>query len=508
LTNLIDKTVSSAEEVLPPDIETHKTVFGVKDDWVEAESKKIKKEYLAKLKKVCDILDLSPIGFMVVTEAISHLLQEEEGAPLSAILAEVGHKKVALTLLRGGKTVERTEGQLLGNAPETVDTLLKHFTTAVLPARIILFDGKNSEALSQAFIGHSWSKSLPFLHVPQITVLPSGFDGRAVAAGAAEQMGFELLGGKEPVRTMDAENAVDGDEEKETANAADTKESEETDSTDAEQAKEKKDTGPSMITEDNFGFVMDQDIAKIPSGSFKNEEEAEEDIEIKHDDAHRNLETVEEKEPFKVSLNQENIQSSDMEEIAPSERFAFLKNIRLPKIGMPSVFSGRRPFIFPLIILFLLIVGGGGLIYFYFNSMVANIVLTVKPKMVNQNATVTFSGTESSDFSKNIISAKPVSTTVDGSLTIDTTGKKDVGNKAKGTVTVYNNDNSSTKLTSGTAIKSSNGLTFLLDKDITIASASGDIFSGTKPGTVDVGVTARDIGTESNLPSGTKFSVG
>ncbi len=455
------------------------------------------------------MLDLSPIGFMVVTEAISHLLQEEEGAPLSAILAEIGHRKITLTLLRGGKAVEKTEGQLLENAPSTVDTLLKHFTTAVLPARIILFDGKNSEQLSQAFIGHSWSKSLPFLHVPQITVLPPGFDGRAVTYGAAAQMGFEMVGGKEPVRTM--ETTASDKPEKETEEVEEETPISEKDTQEPEENETKvspKENGPSMITEDNFGFVMDADITKTPEGAYKNDEEAEQDLAMKHDDPHRNLQTVEEKEPFKVSLNQENIESSDEDDSAPSEKFAFLKNIRLPKIGLPAAFSGKRPFVLPLIILFLLIVGGGGLVYFYFNSMQANIVLTVKPKIVNQDAAVTFTGTGSSDFSKNSISAKSISTTVDGSLTIDTTGKKDVGNKAKGTVTVYNNDNSSTKLTSGTTIKSSNGLTFLLDKDISIASASGDIFSGTKPGTADVSVTARDIGTESNLPSGTKFSVG
>src|SRR3990172_6833585 len=50
--------------------------------------RKIKKEYLGKLKKISDSLDLKPMGFLVVTEAISHLLQKEEGAPVSAILCE------------------------------------------------------------------------------------------------------------------------------------------------------------------------------------------------------------------------------------------------------------------------------------------------------------------------------------------------------------------------------------------------------------------------------------
>ena len=60
-----------------------------------------------------------------------------------------------------------------------------------MPARIVVFDG--AEDQSQEFINHRWSKSLPFLHLPQVTTLPSEFDAKAVLFGAATQMGFEVL---------------------------------------------------------------------------------------------------------------------------------------------------------------------------------------------------------------------------------------------------------------------------------------------------------------------------
>src|SRR3984957_1888447 len=99
LITTIDKAISRAEEILPPDIQTHQTIFGVKDNWVDNETKKIKKEYLEKLKKACNALDLTPIGFMVTTEAITHLMQDEEGAPVSAVFTEIGKKYVNLNLL-------------------------------------------------------------------------------------------------------------------------------------------------------------------------------------------------------------------------------------------------------------------------------------------------------------------------------------------------------------------------------------------------------------------------
>lgn len=495
LINVLDKTISIAEEVLPPNIETHKTVFGLKGTWIEKETKKITKEYLAKLKKVCDALDLKPIGFMVVNEAISHFLQEQEGAPLSAILAEVGKKNVSLFLFRGGKVIEQIDGKLTNSAPETVDTLLQHFTTAVLPARLLIYDSNNTEKLSQQFIHHQWSKTLPFLHVPQVTVLEAGFDGKAVAAGAAEQMGF----------TLEAEAAMpqvsrpeQNDEETSGENSHEPMNEEK-----KEEQHEKKESGQQNIaddhiTADNFGFVMDGDISTLqpikPSSPST-------------DDTHHQLVINEPANP--LSQEEELGYDTNRPKKSTLPVMALLSKFHVPTFRLPRLpLVGRKPFMLPLAILGGLVLLIGGLIYFYLTQVQAHVIISVKPTMVDQTQTVTFSESAPNDFSKNTIAGKTVTTTVDGKLTANATGKKDVGDKAKGTITVYNNGSDQVKLTSGTTIKSSNGLIFTLNKDITVASASGDVFSGTKPGTTDVDVTAEEIGTEGNLPSGTKFSIG
>src|SRR6185503_7607836 len=40
LITTVDKAISRAEEILPADIQTHQTVFGVKGNWVDDETKK------------------------------------------------------------------------------------------------------------------------------------------------------------------------------------------------------------------------------------------------------------------------------------------------------------------------------------------------------------------------------------------------------------------------------------------------------------------------------------
>ena len=47
-----------------------------------------------------------------------------------------------------------------------------------------------------------------------------------------------------------------------------------------------------------------------------------------------------------------------------------------------------------------------------------------------------------------------------------------------------------------------------MDNTVTIASSSGDIFSGTTPGTTQTTITAKDLGTDGNEPSGTEFAIG
>lgn len=502
LISAVDKAISRAEEILPPDIQTHQTIFGVKESWVDNETKKIKKEYLDKLKKVCNAVDLTPIGFMVTTEAIAHLIQEEEGAPLSAIVAEIGKKYITLSLLRGGKVLESVSSPHLESTPATIDKLLGHFTVPVLPARMVVFQSKHDERTSQALTTHQWSKHLPFLHVPQVTVLPDAFDLRSVMFGAATQMGFTVLESaheelpKSTPPTSD-EEAFASEEQIEGA---------ETSQAPLDLGKSAEEAEADEAAASDFGFVVDQDIAdRKPAESPEVQQE-----EPYHHALHgETLDNVQEPD-FSSSRRQK--QSEEENGPSLSDRLAsvsFMKNFKLTAVsewfaGLTGKNATIRKFlpigIGALAILFIIL--------FYFFGMKANVKLTLKPNLVNQDETVTFSTSKSNDFSNNLISAKSVSTSIDAQVSTAATGKKDVGDKAKGTITIYNNSDSSVSLSSGSTLTASNGQVFTLDNSVTVASASGDIFSGTKPGTSNATVTAKDIGTDGNVPSGTKFTIG
>lgn len=490
LIEFVDKTISKAEEVLPPDIETHKTVFGVKENWVDKESKKIKKDHLSKLKKVCDALDLTPIGFMVISEAISNLIQKEEGSPLSAILVDLGKKMIQISLFRGGVISESVNGPIEVSVIKTVDNLLKNFTATVLPAKILILNSKNTDVSNQSFTTHEWSKDLPFLHIPKITLLPDNFDAKAVAYGATQQMGFELVGISDTIDAPKNENSNSRNVVKELPPVEKDQITEE----------EKQSVGY------NFGFVINEDVAKLVQK--KPPTEVHNPVQLSNPDENITPVNKERINPQTHEVVHSNLQAKNNKNVFAGvlTLIPSFKSLKMPKL--PGVLSKNKGFKLPVIIgaLIILLVAGTWLYYYYGTK--AQIILLVKPKDVTQETNIIFSITQPNDFSKNIISGKSVSSTVDGELSTPTTGKKDTGNKAKGNITIYNSSSGEESISSGTQIKSSTGITFTLDKDITIASASGDIFSGTKPGTSNAGITAQDVGTDANLPSGTKFTIG
>lgn len=509
LLTVLDKTISRAEETLPSSIETESTVFGVKDSWVE--DKKIKKDYLSKLKRICDELSLKPIGFMVITEAISHLIQKEEGAPLSAVLADITKSNVTLSLFRAGKILESNSSPIVNSVPQTVDKLLHHFTVDVLPSRIILLNETIDENLAQEFIAHHFSKSIPFLHVPQISVLPAGFDGKAMVYGAAEQMGlsashiFEDLvitelntKDKKIIEEPHHSRKVQHEDEKIELNKEELSESEK---------ESKEDAIKEDAEADEFGFVIGKDISSVkpPPYSTSMADNDNNDFSINSTESD-NLKSPEFPPTKRNTLNED---INNDEKIKGGTFGAILSPISsitklLPHnfaLKVPALPHGRNAIMIPIILIALI-----GLTLLYVFKVKADVILTLEPKGIEKEETVTLAVGAANDFNEKVIEAKEVEVQLEGSSTITATGKKEIGEKAKGTVTLFNSSESKRTLPAGTTLTSSNNREYVTDKEVVVASASGDIFSGIKSGTAQVNVTAKQIGNEYNLPSNTKFT--
>ncbi|HSW88213.1 MAG TPA: baseplate J/gp47 family protein [Candidatus Saccharimonadales bacterium] len=494
LLDALDKGITTVESELPEGSSLNKTVFGLKETWVE--DAHIKKDYLAVLKKLSDELELKPIGFLVFSEAISHLLQEEEGAPVSAILIEMGKVTTTVALIRGGKVTETHSAPNEHHPAQTIEKILAGITSVeILPSRILLFASENSGRTSHTLLAHTWNTDLPFLHVPQVKVLSPGFDIKAVLVGTAAQLGFAA-----DQNYTHISNTGESAEQEISINDANTN-----------QNKQEPTIATDNFTAADFGFMADQDLAKKSSED--------------NNSNYTTLNNVIEEIPEEVK--EETTGAIDHKESLVGDGMLLTKGI---KQFVKNIFAKKKkPYIPPvveepahkevrqhsgkkfnkifIILPILAIAFVAGVIFYIFKEK-ATVTISVTPKTEEQTESVTFAANSGNNFDTSQISGSATTLTEDGTLQGQATGTKDVGDKAKGTVTIYNPDDASKSISSGTTITSSNGLKFTTDKDVTVASASGDIFSGTKPGTTDVSVTASDIGTDYNLPSGTKFAVG
>lgn len=170
--------------------------------------------------------------------------------------------------------------------------------------------------------------------------------------------------------------------------------------------------------------------------------------------------------------------------------------IVLPKLSIPSMPKIKLPSIkfkiAPLVMIF------AGLLAL----LILGFVFLPKVKIVVDVAPKSFESSFDVNFNKN--NSQSISVKKQNSKTNSTTGKKTVGEKAKGEVEIANGNASSIKLTSGTLITSSSGIKFYLSQD---ASVSGQLLPGS-PGISVVSVVASEIGSSFNLAKGEIFSVG
>lgn len=91
-----------------------------------------------------------------------------------------------------------------------------------------------------------------------------------------------------------------------------------------------------------------------------------------------------------------------------------------------------------------------------------------------------------------------------------TTGKRDIGEKAKGEVTISNFDEVERVLPKDTPLEVS-GIKYTLDEEVKLSSGSSSIVGGNKvttPGKKTAKLTAAEIGTEGNAAKGQTFKVG
>lgn len=472
-----DTVISRIEMSLPEGASLEKTIFAVPYSWVE--EGKIKSERLTQLKKISQELALTPMGFIVSIEAITAALQKKEGAPISGIFVELSDRYLTIFIVRGGNIIDVKHGVIEDGVEATVEKLLSQVTKLdVLPPKIILLHNKEAEAVSQKFLSHHWTKELPFMHLPQVAILEKGFENQAIITGVASQLNV----------TVSGEMVIPSKEE----------------DVEEEFVDEKSDG-------DSFGFLKDEDIALIASLALVQDVPA----------------TTPEKEGFEFSeepqvphavikhhgVEQVEIAESEYEEDQPGEDEIYsekkgikesLASFFTPKSlsRIPKMIGSGKQFVVPLVALVVVIVF---LVIYYSVIVKAKVVVfTDQKEFAQDQMDITLSTSGDSSFEDKVLKISTIEQEVSGEQSQETTGKKDTGQKAAGTVTIFNKTESPKQIEKGTTITSSNNLEFTLNDSVSIASTSS---FATSFQSAQAKVAASSFGKEYNLPSQTNFTI-
>lgn len=168
-----DEGLSSCIQNLPENAsEPSKTVFGVPSYWVA--DGQIQKQYLDKIRLICNKLSLSPSGFVVLPEAIAHYKKSEEGTPLTGILIGIYKQSIDVSLFKLGNLSGTVNvARSVNIVDDVVEGLARFDEKDNLPSQLMLYDSKHHdlEDLKQELIKADWNNLNPgikFLHTPYL----------------------------------------------------------------------------------------------------------------------------------------------------------------------------------------------------------------------------------------------------------------------------------------------------------------------------------------------------
>jgi len=452
LVQAVDATISSAIEGL--EVEPNKIIFGLANSWVDPKGILGSKKEL--IKAICKELELKPLGYVVLSDCILKYLRMQEGTPTTSILVQLSHRDLSLSLVKLGRIESSVT---VGASDHVVDDVAEAITKFPegdpLPSRFIIVGSmENTSEIVQELTAYDWPTKFNFLHTPKIEALPKDVEVHATAVAGGTEVATSLG------IVFDSPTIVPEEPTEESVGARH-----------ASPATFEFSESP-LLSASDVGFATVDDIVV---GARHASPETETD----------------DPEPEEQSVKTPKLKIPKLT----------MPNLTLPKLIVPKLHPSLFMILVPIIAL---IVGLFSFIYFVPK---ANLTILLRAKPLEQTISLNLSDQiDSLDSTTRTVPAERLSRDVTGTKSTPATGEKTIGDPAIGTVTIYNRTTLSKTFLKGTTLNSGN-LKFTLDSDVTIASKSAGADYVDVPGKADVKITAKNIGSESNLSSGTEFTL-
>lgn len=524
---VVDRLLSAAEDKVGVTKPITKTVFGMPGVYLTADGN-ITESVRPHLKQLSKMLELTPVGFVPLFQAIAFSIKKDEGVPSSAVLLGCSGKVARLTLFRVGQLTHDDMIVINDDPAQVLEAELKNIRDSdVLPSRILLYGG-NSMVLEETrskLLKHPWPQRANFLHFPKIEIIGVETLLTSVSLAGASELAHEIGENPQPeqgdegeVATVVAQPAaVKG--QPATASMSDeaidenlddkVSDDDEAESEDEEDVESASSDATVSGQDDNEGEPIEDEEDEV--------DEVEEEVVTGADDELSNVEVV---TPESLGFRHEDVlehvavnqKTPSQEPTGRKPSFTLPVKVSLPRIsfdvlGSLRLLTGKLPggkgkFIAAAVIVVVLIILGFSLLY---TLPKATITVLVASSSVDESTVVTVDPKSTvADPAGKTIPGKTQEQSVSGEKTIAVTGKKSIGDPAKGTVTIYNKVTSGRTFPKGTTL-TTGSIAFTLDGDVSIASASESIGSITF-GKATANVTAKEIGPNGNVSASSEFA--
>ncbi len=476
----------------------------------------ISKEIRPHMKQMTRELELTPIGFVSIHQALVYRLKKDEGVPPSVILLGISKESIGVSLYRVGILAGQETFTRSGDIAINVEEVLKQFKhLEVLPARILLYgsDGKYLEEIKSELMRYPWTTRVNFLHFPKIEIIKPEDVVAAVSLAGASELAREMGVEDEEVSPVPvAAPTVTEKVVEETSSGPDELAAEAV-AKDIEQLDEEEITSPNISESvDEDTLTAQAEAEEVEVGEEIAAEEGESDAPIEEESNvvmvdpsdlgfRKNVDVLEEVE----TAQPEDSAAIEREKISTKRKFSFpavslaaLPFLRTLRSKLPA--GGAIPII-GIVAVIAIIIG----VFYWFVPHVTVTILEL-PKAIEESQLVTIDPTATVvDAENKILPGAAQEKSVSGQKTIPVTGKKNIGDPAKGAITIYNKTLSAHTFSKGTEL-SNGSLKFTLDADVQVASASEDL-NGRTFGKGTGAITASQIGPDSNLPANKTFSI-
>lgn len=468
--NCIIKTDESLQELGKESEKVNEVLFGLEQAWLK--DNVITEPKKALLHALTTELSLKPLGFVIQSEALfqHHLSHNSHISTILLVFSELFLTViiVAQGQLKLTETVGRSQ-DVVSDIKEALARYTKQFEGTYLPGKMVCASFVLSEPelqqYQQTLLDVEWGDEFSFVQKPTIDVMRPELAISLVAQQAGQAVAASL------VQTSEESNLLPTEETAESLGFEPVK----TDSLSKETAVEA--TATPLPT--SFGIPIKSELI--------------------HRDA--SLENVDQKSSADDDDAEEDESPSMWKKILG-------KNPPVVGVGGKKHYNVKKFVIGGVAAGIVVLVAVSAIFVLFFSQVTAVIV----PKATSVFKEVTLQldpEAQASDPENLLIPASQVTKDLTKEHTIQTTGVKIVGDKAKGEVLLYNKTDSDKNFAKGTVVELGD-LQFVTDEDVTVPAAKSEEQGNTQTktfGEKNTSVTAYLIGVEGNIEQEKEMAV-